>query len=296
MRTTLAQLIEQGDPIVADGGMGTSLIAAGLERGTPSELWNIDRPDVVRSIHRGYLEAGAQVILTNSFGGNRWRLSRHQLAERVSELNAAAAALARAEVDSFDAPVVVGGSIGPIGRLLKPLGEMTQEQARSEFKEQALALVESGIDVLWIETMSDLEEVRAAIAGCREAASDFPLVVTMTFDKHGFTSMGVSPEDAIAVLSQFDLEAMGGNCGNGPAEIEAVIAKLHTADPSAILISKSNAGIPRMQAGQVVYDASPEVMAEHARRVYGLGARIIGACCGSTSEHIQAMASALQAL
>lgn len=296
MRKTLAHLIESGDPIVADGGMGTSLIAAGLERGIPSELWNIDQPDVVRAIHRGYLEAGSQVILTNSFGGNRWRLSRHEMAARVSEFNVAAATLARREADDFDAPVVVGGSMGPIGKLLKPLGEMTHDEAKMQFKEQASALIDGGVDVLWIETMSDLEEVRAAIAGCHAAAGDFPLVVTLTFDTHGHTSMGVSPEDALAMLAQFDLVAMGGNCGNGPAEIESVIVKLHAADPDAVLVAKSNAGMPRMKAGQIVYDASPEVMAEHARRVYGLGARIIGACCGSTSEHIRAMARALQDL
>lgn len=296
MKATLQDLIERGKPILADGGMGTTLIAMGLERGVPPERWNVDRPEAVREIHRSYLQAGAQVILTNSFGGNRSRLGRHELEGRLHELNLTAAQLARVEADGSEAPIVVGGSIGPTGRLMKPLGDLTPEQAAAEFQEQAAALVEGGVDVLWIETMSDLEEVRAAIRGCREGADGFPLVVTMTFDTHGYTSMGISPEDALAALSEYGLVALGGNCGNGPAEIETVTVKMHAADPTVVLVAKSNAGVPRMKGGQTVYDASPEVMAEHARRVYGLGARIIGACCGSTAEHIGAMGRALHEL
>ncbi|NIS80568.1 MAG: methionine synthase [Anaerolineales bacterium] len=276
--------------------MGTTLIAKGLARGVHPEQWNVDHPEVVREIHRGYLEAGAQVILSNSFGGNRSRLGRHELEGRIHELNMAAAQLARVEADEFQEPVVVGGSIGPTGRMMKPLGDLTPEQAEAEFQEQAAALVEGGVDVLWIETMSDLEEVHAAVRGCRKVANGLPLVVTMTFDTHGYTSMGVSPEDALTALSGYRLAALGGNCGNGPVEIESVIVKLHSADPDVVLVAKSNAGVPRMKGGQTIYDAGPEVMAEHARRVYGLGARIIGACCGSTAEHISAMGRALKEL
>lgn len=294
MNTTFQELIETGEVIVADGGMGTLLIALGLGRGVAPEMWNAEQPEQVRKIHRDYIAAGAQIILTNSFGGNRRRLSFHDLSEHTIELNRAAARVARLEAEGAEAPVLVAGSMGPTGALMEPLGELTFEEAQSTFEEQAGALIEGGVDVLWVETMSDLEEVRAAIDGCRGVAPDFPIVVTMTFDTHGHTSMGVSPQAAVDALGELNLRAIGGNCGNGPAEIEAVIEIMHKANPDAVLVAKSNAGAPRMEGDHQVYDASPEVMAEHALRVRALGARIIGACCGSTPAHIRAMGHALQ--
>ncbi|HEY43920.1 MAG TPA: methionine synthase [Anaerolineae bacterium] len=294
MNTSLQELIETGEVILADGGMGTMLLAFGLGRGVPPELWNVERIEQVREIHRDYIAAGAQIILTNSFGGNRRRLSFHDLSERTLELNEAAAHIARLEAEAAEAPVVVAGSMGPTGALMTPLGDLTFEEAQSTFEEQAGALIEGGVDVLWVETMSDLEEVRAAIKGCRQIAPEFPIVATMTFDAHGHTSMGVSPQVAVEALSGLNLEAMGGNCGNGPDEIEAVIEAMHQADPGIVLVAKSNAGAPRMEGGRQVYDATPEVMAEHALRVKNLGARIIGACCGSMPEHIRAMGHALR--
>ncbi len=292
MNTTLESLLANRGPIHADGGMGTTLFSLGLERGACPELWNLEHADQVVEIHAAYVDAGAQIILTNSFGGNRLRLDHHRLGDRVAEVNRAAARLARSAVAKK--PVVVGGSMGPTGKIMAPLGDLEYGQAVSAFEEQAQALVEGGVDVLWIETMSDLQEVHAAIEGYRKAAPGFPAVVTMTFDTHGHTSMGVSPSAALEALRDFDLMAIGGNCGNGPEEIEAVITEMHAADPDLVLVSKANAGLPRLEHGHPVYDASPEVMAEHARRVYGLGARIIGACCGSTPEHIRAMVEALR--
>jgi 5-methyltetrahydrofolate--homocysteine methyltransferase len=294
MTTSLQDLIAEGGPILADGGMGTTLLSLGLERGTPPELWNVDRSQIIRGIHGDYLEAGAKIILTNSFGGSRWRLAHHQLEHRVVELNRAAAQLARSEADRFESAVVVGGSMGPTGGMMEPLGDLTPDKAAEMYHEQSAALVDGGVDVLWIETMSDLEEVRAAIRGCQGAAPGFPIVLTMTFDTHGFTSMGISPEQALSVLDEFELVAFGGNCGNGPQEIEEVIKKLRAANADVILIAKSNAGIPRMIEGQPTYSASHEDMAAHALSVYDLGARIIGACCGSTPEHIHAMRQALE--
>jgi 5-methyltetrahydrofolate--homocysteine methyltransferase len=294
MKTTLESLLASQGPIHADGGMGTTLFSLGLERGVCPELWNLEHPNQVGGIHVAYIDAGAQIILTNSFGGNRLRLDYHHIGDRVSEVNQAAAHLARGAAENAEAPVVVGGSMGPTGKILAPLGDLEYGQAVSVFEEQARALVEGDVDVLWIETMSDLQEVHAAIEGYRKAASGFPAVVTMTFDTHGHTSMGVSPSAALEALREFDLVAIGGNCGNGPEEIEAVITVMHAADPDLVLVSKANAGLPRLEHGHPVYDASPDVMAEHARRVYGLGARIIGACCGSTPEHIRAMVEALR--
>ncbi len=294
MNTTFQELLETGEVILADGGMGTLLMAFGLGRGVAPEIWNIEQPEQVRKIHRDYTDAGAQIILTNSFGGNRRRLAFHDLSERTLELNRAAARIARFEAEAVEVPVLVGGSMGPTGALMVPLGDLTPEEAQSIFEEQAEALIEGGVDVLWIETMSDLQEVQAAIVGCRGVAPDFPIVATMTFDAHGHTSMGVSPQAAVEALGGLDLVAIGGNCGNGPVEIEAVIEAMHAADPDAVLVAKSNAGTPRMEGDRQVYDASPEVMAEHTLRVKDLGARIIGACCGSTPEHIRAMGHALR--
>jgi len=293
-KTNLTALLASGKAILADGGMGTMLMALGLKPGDTPELWNVDRVDDVRGIHRGYIEAGAQIILTNTFGGNRRRLQHRDLGDRVAELNRDAATLAREEADGAKAPVVLGGSIGPSGRMMAPLGDLTYEEAAAIFEEQAAALVAGGVDVLWVETMSELNELRAAIEGCRKAAPDFPVVATMTFDTHGHTSMGVPPREAVAAFIEMGLLVFGGNCGNGPEEIEGVIQEMSTLAPEAVLIAKANAGLPHMEGDQQVYDATPEIMAEHALRVRRKGASIIGACCGSTPDHIRAMGEALK--
>jgi 5-methyltetrahydrofolate--homocysteine methyltransferase len=294
MKTTLQTLLDSAGPIVADGGMGSMLFALGLTRGQSPELWNVEQPENVRRVHREYIQAGAMIILTNSFGGNRIRLGAHDLADRTVELNRAAAQLARAEADAADHPVVVAGSMGPTGKMLEPLGDLPFEEAEAAFAEQAGALVEGGVDVLWIETMSDLEEVRAAFEGCRRAAPGVPVVATMTFDTRGRTMMGVTPERALNTLAEFGVMALGANCGNGPDEIEGVIGKMHTAGPQTALVAKANAGLPHMEGDRAIYDATPDVMAAYALRVRDAGARIIGACCGSTPAHIQAITKALR--
>jgi 5-methyltetrahydrofolate--homocysteine methyltransferase len=238
--------------------------------------------------------AGAKIILTNSFGGTRLRLARHNLSDRARDLNRAAARLARAEADAADQPVAVGGSMGPTGEMLAPLGSLEFEDAVAAFEEQAGALVEGGVDVLWIETMSDLEEVRAAVEGCRRAAPGFPLVTTMTFDTRGRTMMGVTPENAVQSLGEYGVIALGANCGNGPAEIEGVIVKMHRTGAGISLVAKANAGLPHMVDGVTVYDATPDDMAHYALRVRAQGARIIGTCCGSTPDHVRAIARALR--
>src|SRR5690349_14164581 len=222
MSNRFLDLLARGAPIVADGGMGTMLMSAGLLFGDPPEQWNTlpDKQAHVRAIHRGYLDAGAQIILTNSFGGTPFRLKLHNLQDRVFELNRAAAELARAEAG---ARAIVAGSIGPSGELFEPMGGLTYDAAVAGFGAQAAGLAAGGADVLWIETMSDLNEVRAAVAGARRAAPDLPVVATMTFDTRGFTMMGVSPADAVAALGELNLAAIGGNCGNGTPEIEGVI-------------------------------------------------------------------------
>lgn len=293
MKTTLQELLRLGGAVVADGAMGTMLFALGLQNGESPELWNVEFPDRVRGVHRAYIEAGSQLVLTNTFGCNRLRLAFHAVENRAHELNVAAARLARAEADAAERPVAVGGSMGPTGGIIAPYGELGVDEATSAFAEQAAGLVEGGVDVLWIETMSALEEVQAAVEGCRRAAPGFPLAATMTFDTHGHTMMGVKPEKAVETLQELDMIAVGGNCGNGPQEIEAVVQKMQGVSPHTVLIAKANAGLPHLDGDVPVYDATPLVMADHAVRVRDLGAQIIGACCGSTPDHIRAMALAL---
>jgi methionine synthase I (cobalamin-dependent) len=290
----LRERVESRGWLLADGAMGTMLIARGLARGNPPEMWNLERPDDIAEVHRGYIEAGAQIILTNSFGGNSLRLKLHRQQDQSRALNRSAAMIARSQADAASENVLVGGSMGPTGMLLQPLGELTFEKAIASFELQAAALLEGGVDLIWIETMSALEEVRAAVEGSRRVDPDVPIVATMTFDTHGHTAMGVSPEAAVKSLLELDVTAVGANCGNGPQEIESVIAKMHANRPQAMLVAKSNAGKPRVEGDRTVYDATPQVTADHAQRVFELGARIIGACCGSTPEHVRAMRQSLE--
>ncbi|HEX5590085.1 MAG TPA: homocysteine S-methyltransferase family protein [Candidatus Limnocylindrales bacterium] len=286
-------LLGSGQPILADGAMGTMLFAAGLQFGDPPEVWNVTQPDVVRRIHRGYLEAGSRIVLTNTFGGNRLRLGFHGNERRVGELNQMAAVILRAEVDAAGGNALVAGDIGPSGSIMFPMGPLEFDEAVDVFAEQAAALVAGGVDLVWIETMSDLDEIRAAIEGVRRAAPEIPLIATMTFDTRGHTMMGVSPERAAEALVRLGADAIGGNCGNGPDELIPVVAKMRAAAPDALLVAKSNAGMPELVDMKAVYRAEPAVMAAYAREVREAGATIIGACCGSTPAHLGAMAEAL---
>jgi methionine synthase I (cobalamin-dependent) len=289
---TFESLLSNNPYLVADGAMGTTLMFAGLDSGEAPERWNLTHPDRVRAVHRSYIRAGAQVVLTNSFGGSRFRLKLHGLQDQVAELNRVAAELARVEADAAPHPVAVAGSMGPSGELFEPMGVLSFAEARDGFAEQAAALAEGGVDVLWIETMSDLQEVQAAVMGARDV-SDLPIVTTMTFDTNGHTMMGVSPVQALESMRELGPIALGGNCGNGPDEIEGVIKAMRAADPTVILVAKSNAGIPEYVDGELCYAGTPELMAQHALRVRDLGAKIIGGCCGNSPEHVQAMAKAL---
>ena len=286
-------LVERGGAALADGAMGTMLFDQGLESGGSPELWNIDHPDRVGAIHRGYLDAGADLILTNTFGGNRFRLALHGLEGRVQELNRAGARIAREAADAIGQDKLVAGDIGPSGGILEPLGDLAFEAAVSGFAEQARALIDGEVDVIWIETMSDLEEVRAAIEGARRISSTIPLLTTMTFDTRGHTMMGVSPEQAVDALHSWGAAAVGGNCGNGPDEILGVIEKMKRRAPQVRLVAKANAGVPAWKNGRAAYGAGPEEMAAYAAAVAERGAWLIGACCGSTPAHLRAMAESL---
>jgi 5-methyltetrahydrofolate--homocysteine methyltransferase len=286
-------VLKRAGPVLADGAMGTMLFEAGLQFGDPPEAWNLEHPDRVRAIHRAYLDAGSQIILTNTFGGNRFRLGMHNLQAKVPELNRAAVEIAREAAKEAGGRALVAGDIGPSGGILLPVGEMQFAEAVAGFAEQAAALVAGGADVIWIETMSDLEEVRAAIEGVRQASARLPIIASMTFDTRGHTMMGVTPEEAVRALSGWGAAAVGGNCGNGPDEILAVVQKMRAAAPGVVLVAKANAGLPELQNGRAVYRAGPKVMADYALAVSAAGAHIVGACCGSTPDHVRAMAEAL---
>jgi 5-methyltetrahydrofolate--homocysteine methyltransferase len=286
-------LLAEPGPILADGAMGTMLFANGLQFGDPPEVWNLSHPDVIRRIQRGYLEAGSRILLTNTFGGNRLRLGLHGLSERVDELNRTAAILARAEVNAAGGTALVAGDIGPSGEIVQPLGTLDYDIAVDVFREQAASLVAGGVDLIWIETMSDLNEMKAAIEGVRRAAPGIALVTTMTFDTRGHTMMGVSPEQAVAAMVAWGADAVGGNCGNGPDELVPVIERMRAVDPDAVLVAKSNAGMPELIDMRAVYRADPASMAGYGVQLHEAGARIVGACCGSSPDHLRAMHDAL---
>ncbi|MBC6441069.1 MAG: betaine--homocysteine S-methyltransferase [Rhodospirillales bacterium] len=291
----LGHLLAERDVLIADGATGTNLFARGLETGDAPELWNVDHPDRVLDHHRCMVEAEADIILTNSFGGTRNRLKLHQAHDRVTELNLAAARLARQIADAADHPVLVSGSMGPTGEIMVPVGELTHEEATAAFGEQAAALAEGGADMIWIETMSSEEEARAAIEGSE--SSGLPIVCTMTFDTNGRTMMGVTPEGAANFFgaSQPRLAACGANCGNGFGELVAAVAGIGAAcEADRVLIAKANCGLPEYVDGEIRYSGTPEIMRTYARLARDAGARIIGGCCGSTPEHVAAMADELR--
>lgn len=297
MTDCLTELLAARGHLIADGAMGTNLFALGLETGDSPELWNVEHPDRVATVHRDFLTAGSDIVLTNSFGGTRHRLKLHGAQDRAGELNAAAARIARAAADTHAAGTgrraLVAGSMGPTGELFVPLGNLTMDDAVDAFAEQAAGLAEGGADLLWVETMSAPEEVSAAVAGA--ARTGLPTVVTMTFDTNGRTMMGLTPGDFATFARGLSPApaAIGANCGIGPAELTDSILAITAADPAAIVVAKGNCGIPQYVEGQIVYSGSPEAMAAYARLVRDAGARIVGGCCGSTAVHVKAIADAL---
>ncbi len=280
--------------MLADGAIGTNYFQMGLMSGDSPELWNVDHPDRVRSLHRQFIAAGADIILTNSFGGNRHRLKLHNDQHRVRELNVAAVKNARAEADAVDREVYVAGSIGPTGEIFMPVGTMLHEDGVVAFEEQAKALKEGGADVLWIETMSSEEELRAAVEGAAKAG--LPIVTTMSFDTNGRTMMGMTPTVFGALTKSLEIQpiAIGANCGVGASELIATVLSITAARPEAHVVAKGNCGIPQYHNGQIHYTGTPELMADYARIALDAGARIIGGCCGTSPEHLASMRRALE--
>ncbi|HEY1315482.1 MAG TPA: betaine--homocysteine S-methyltransferase [Steroidobacteraceae bacterium] len=294
MTDRLTSLLAHRPWLLADGATGSNLFDRGLQSGDAPELWNSEHPERIAQLHRAFVEAGADIILSNTFGGTRHRLKLHKAGGRVAELNEKAARIARTEADRSGREILVGGSIGPTGEILEPLGPLSLEAARAAFAEQAAALARGGADLMWIETMSSVEETEAAIAGAR--TTGLPVVATLSFDTNGRTMMGITPLELAALHRKHALAACGGNCGTGPSELVACLVNLATAaDPAAVLVAKANCGIPQFVNGAIQFDGTPELMAEYVRLALDSGARIIGGCCGTTPAHLRVMREALEA-
>ena len=293
-RETFTEALKNRPWLLADGATGTNYFQMGLVSGDAPEMWNFEHPDRVRSLHKRFIEAGADIILTNTFGGNRHRLKLHNAQDQVREINIAAAGNARAEADASGRAVFVGGSVGPTGEIFMPVGTFPYEEGVSAFAEQAAALKEGGIDVIWIETMSSEEELRAAVEGA--ATAGLPIVTTMSFDTNGRTMMGITPSAFGALTASLSTQpvAIGANCGVGASELVATVMGITAARPDAAVVAKGNCGIPQYHDGHIHYTGTPELMADYARIALDAGAKIIGGCCGTSPDHLAAMRKSLE--
>jgi homocysteine S-methyltransferase len=296
MVNDLLTRLKQG-PVLCDGAMGTLLYAQGVFINKCYDELNLTQPDLIRNIHQEYLNAGAEIIETNTFGGNSFRLGRHGLADKVNEVNQKGAELAREAADAFNlkkaANVLVAGSIGPVGLRIEPLGKTSREEARASFREQITALVAGGVDLLMLETFGYLEELHQAILAAREIAPDKLLVAQVTIDEDGNCLDGASPETFTSKLNGWDVDVIGCNCSVGPVAMLEAIERIRRLTDKP-LAAQPNAGIPRSIEGRNIYLCSPEYMASYARKFVNAGVNLVGGCCGTTPEHIKAMNSALR--
>jgi len=297
MTNILQNRLRECGVLLADGATGSNLFDAGLQSGDAPELWNTRHPERVSRQCMRFIEAGSDIVLTNTFGGSRYRLSRHDAAARVAEINRAGARIARQAAARARRPVIVGGSIGPSGEIMQPLGALRHADAVDAFAEQARALKDGGADVFWIETMSSREEVCAAVEGAARAS--LPIVATFSVDTNGRTMMGLAPADIVSLSRRMTPlpDAIGANCGIGASELVAATVNMRHAaagqNIEPVLVAKANCGVPQYRDGKIVYDGDARTMAEYAKLAVDAGARIIGGCCGTTAAHIAAMRSAL---
>ncbi len=281
----------EGKTLVADGATGTNLQKLGLPAGVHPEDWVLDKPEKILMLEQAFVEAGSDIILTCTFGATNVRLKGSVHAGAAIEINRKAAALARKARGGRD--VLVAGSMGPLGQLLKPYGPLAIEEATTASREQAGALTEGGVDLLVIETQYSLDEVDAALTAVT-SVTELPVVVSFSFDRGTRTMMGVAPADVAVRYGKGQAALVGANCGTTLENMEKILGEYASAAPGLLLWAKPNAGMPRISDGETVYDVSPQQMAEFARRAVGLGARVVGGCCGSTPEHVSAIADALR--
>lgn len=290
----LSQMLATHDWLMADGATGTNLFNMGLSAGEPPEMWNVDHADRIRALYQGAVDAGSDIFLTNSFGGNASRLKLHGAQGRVGELNRVAAEIGRDVADKANRKVVVAGSVGPTGEIFAPMGTMTHALAVEIFHEQAEGLKAGGVDVLWVETISAAEEYRAAAEAAKLAGMAW--CGTMSFDTAGRTMMGLTSAGMAALVDSLDHPplAFGANCGVGASDLLRTVLGFAAQGHERPLIAKGNAGIPKYHDGHIHYDGTPELMAEYAVLARDSGARIIGGCCGTMPEHLRHMRAALE--
>ena len=295
MRTSLSELLASSKIVLADGATGTNYFALGLTSGEPPEFWLDSHPERVTGLHQQFVDAGADIILTNTFGANRHRLKLHNAQARTYELAKRAAELARQVADACARPVVVAGSVGPTGELFDPLGALTPEEAIDTFEEQIRGLKDGGADVAWIETMSAIEEVQAAAQAAINVG--MPYVATCSFDTAGRTMMGLKPDGLAAVFAELSVQpvAMGANCGVGASDILVTALEMaSTASTAGVpIVAKGNCGIPRFEGIEIRYSGTPELMSRYADLAINAGVRIVGGCCGTSPEHLAAMRKAV---
>lgn len=298
MTNAITKMLQEKPYILADGATGTNLFSMGLQTGDAPEFWNADHPDLVTRHYESFIDAGSDLVLTNTFGGNRYRLQLHNGEQRVKELNEKSAELLRKAADKQDRTVLVAGDIGPTGEIFAPAGTLTIEEATEAFAEQAQALANGGADLIWVETLSSIEEARAAFAGAK--TTGLPIIFTMSIDTNGRTMMGVTAADIVTLAAEMlpDLTGCGSNCGVGAAEVVAAMVNMKkTCEPfpqKPTFVAKANCGIPEWVDGEIVYNGTPELMGRYAQLALDSGAQIIGGCCGTTPRHITAMKEALE--
>src|ERR1700687_1248863 len=278
-------------PVLCDGAMGTLLYAKGIFINRSYDELNLSQPDLIRGIHHEYLQAGAEIIETNTFGGNSFRLARHSLADKVRDINRTGVRIAREAAKSFD--VWVAGSVGPLGTRIEPLGKTSFQEARDAFRQQIEVLVEGGVDLLILETFGYLEEIHQAMLAARDVSASLPLVAQVTMDEDGNCLDGSDPQTFVPKLVEWGADVIGCNCSVGPVAMLDAIERVRAAT-SLPLAAQPNAGIPRSVDGRNIYLCSPEYMASYARKFVAAGVRLVGGCCGTTPEHIRVMKSALR--
>jgi methionine synthase I (cobalamin-dependent) len=289
----LASLLSSGKVLIADGATGTNLFEMGLVAGEAPEVWNLEHPDRIMALHQGFIDAGADIILTNTFGGNARRLMLHDLQDRAQEINRRAAELAKSVVAKAGRPVVVAGSVGPTGDLFAPLGPLTEDEAVEVFIDQMQGLKAGGADVAWIETMSSIEEIRAAAHAAIKVG--LPYTFTASFDTAGRTMMGITPEGLVEFAQTLDPKplAIGANCGVGASDLVMSVLGMTAKEAGIPIIAKANAGIPHFVGEHIHYSGTPELMSDYACLAVDSGVQIVGGCCGTGFKHLAAIRAAV---
>ena len=288
--------LQAGKALLSDGAMGTILHSRGEDFEQCFDELNLTNPGIVAEIHRSYIEAGSQMIQTNTFGANRYKLSKHGLEDKVLEVNLAGVELAKKVIQASFKKVLIAGDVGPLGVRIAPFGRVKPEQAREVFREQIQALISSGVDLIIIETFSDLYEIREAIIAAKSIDQNIPVIASMTYTRDDLTLLGDSPARVAVKLKDAGADVFGVNCSGGPAQILRVLKQMQQAVPDGLFSVMPNAGWPEQVAGRIMYPAAPEYFGDYAVTYRQAGASIIGGCCGTTPEHIAFMSSALAKL